>query len=311
MNFPNKLKILFAVSILAGCEAKSEPEVKKLVKKAKVTERLAREAKEGHLPFLERSGNTVLNTPVRKAPQKKLVQNKYNTFCFRPSALAEPWYVVDTELHERRKYHFYGNYDPNPEKGGYANLPDLLIVADSKKIDIPFYEIELSKPVEYEFVSPFQENTYVWITSIGPHFDKDEYFKRISKYNLRTQRSESQFSLIYSEIDYNFIPYNNLQLVSYLSELNHPNTNFIALNESLTVVVNSAKIIDAEAPTSYTSSRRPTASWYYTPTIRGAFLHKSGKVVVNFQASELALPHTPRLLHTVDNAVSSLLSDCP
>ena len=306
-------KTLLAATLLfiSGCVDEAARGDAKAAKDAEAPQRRDRLTEEYRLNKLEKSGNTVFLFPVKRELETKQIQGRYGNFCFMTDALVDPWFVVDTARHNHWRYRWRGNYGPAAGTGSATASPEILIVADSRKLDIPFYKIELKRPVDYKFVSPFQEFVYVWIESIGPDFDKDEYFKRISKYSSRTKRPTSEHPPRLTEIEYNFSGYEKPPLKAYFRESKSGGgENFLLMNEELTVAIHSATKTEEGATTTFTSGLQPTAGFYKTPTMRGAFLHKSGKVVVNFEASLLALPQSPRLFDIADTVVSSLIADC-
>jgi len=309
-SIPSVLKFGFVTPLLLlACQSEKKSEAKRLADNAASSHRANLAAEEARLLLIEKSGNAVLHYPVRQNSPKSLLKNKYGNVCFNIESLQYPWFLVDTERHGHRWYSWGWDASPSDEKR-YDNAPELLIVAEASKIDIPFYEVQLSHPVDYEFVTPFQEYIYVWVTSVEPEFDEAEYFKRISFFNSRTQRVGSEFPPLFTKSEYNYIPYKEWSLTPFYSTLGGPKTNFLLLNEDQTVAVHSNRKLENLPKSSFINYQRPTSIAYRSPTIKGVFLHESKQVAVNFEASLLALPHSPRLLDTINNAVTSLISKC-
>ena len=304
------MKIGFATPLLLlACQSEEKREAKRLADNAASAQRANLAAEQKRNRLLAKSDNTVLHHPVRQEPSKSLLKNKYGNICFKFGSLPHPWFLVDNERHGRIWYSWGWNASPSEENWRDVS-PEFLIVAEASKIDIPFYTVDLSRPVEYDFVSPFQEYVYVWVTSTGPEFDKNKYFKRISKFNSRQKRSKDGPGPPYIKSEYDFIPHKKWPLTHYSWNFGDGKSMFLSINENLTLAISGAGEITQDAKKVFKTSLRPTDDFYKTPTVRGAFLHESEKVVVNYEASLLSLPHSPRLLNEIEIAVSSLISDC-
>ena len=240
--------------------------------------------------FEEMNNNSVENafnpSAVVNLPMAIEVENlKFSkgSICFDFDTLPDPWFVVsETQINGEEKNKI------------------VEIVAPSKPLNIPYFDIQLERSFERPFVTPYQDYIAVQIGWISNETEYQSFKKRLQK----LQNSISNKILIADVLDIDATGKWKFQAFE-----SSPRFHAIDFSNQALLTANMNRL-SIEDPIVVETLLPDDQFFGRSLVAQGIFIHSDTQVLVRFKTSARALPYADKVFEQVNGIVSTIAFSC-
>jgi len=276
--------------LLLGCEKKETDTRTPTAQEKQHWEVITEQSRQAKL---KRHGVSVLHLPPKINFNEPI--RLENDLCLDPTKLPKPWYFIN----------------PKSQKHSLRGDVSLALAANSKFLGIPYYQLTLETPVNYAYVTPFQEFLEVNLITIPTNIKPQNFLNKnlyavsgikngfLEEINFQIENTSGWKFKAFSH-SYSHLPKRpeGSRKIAVLFDTKNQASVKVRLNEQL---------VSADT---YKQELRPTAGFFSAPHIEGIFLHATEKVLVEFKTSGRATAKSPYLFEIINDTLDAIIIDC-